>query len=173
MSTVFPDLMFDGVITGPLLTMDTDLLNCSIINLTPLMQRRIASSIGLDVEPILMTREPLHRPLTNNLMQYYCTLENRLANTFHRNISLVPVFADDNCLYRALSHIIFGTESKFEMLEQNLIGRFMSSPEHFPNVMEKSGLFSEQELHEHIQRISAPYEWGTDVQFRMLGALAG
>ena len=59
------------------------------------------------------------------------------------------------------------------MLKQNLIGRFMSSPQHFPNDMEKSGLFSEQELHEHVQHISAPYAWGTDVQLRMLGALAG
>ena len=139
MSAVLPDLMFDGIITGPVHTMDIDLLNCSINNLAPFMQRRIASSIGLDVEPILMSREPLHLPLTNNLMHYYCSLENRLANTFHINISLVPVFADGNCLYRALSHIIFGTESKFEMLKQNLIGRFMSSPQHFPNVMEKSG----------------------------------
>ena len=86
MSTVLPDLMFDGVITGPVHNMDIDLLNYSINNLTTLMQRRIASSIGLDVEPVLMTREPLHRPLTNNLMQYYCSLENRLANTFHMNI---------------------------------------------------------------------------------------
>ena len=173
MSTVLPDLMFDGVITGPVHTMDIDLLNCSINNLTPLMQTRIARSIGLDVEQILMIREPLHRPFTNNLLHYYCSLQNRLANTFHIKISLVPVFPDGNCLYRALSHIIFGTESKFEMLKQHLIGRFMSIPEHFPNVMEKSGLFSEQELHEHVQRISAPYEWGTDVQLRMLGALAG
>ena len=59
------------------------------------------------------------------------------------------------------------------MLKENLIGRLMSSPQHFPNVMEKSGLFSEQELHEHVQRVSAPYAWGTDVQLRMLGALAG
>ena len=89
MSTVLTDLMFDGVITGPLHTMDTDFLNCSNNNLTPLMQRRIASSIGLDVEPILMTRESLHRPLTNNLLHYYCSLENRLANTFRINISIV------------------------------------------------------------------------------------
>ena len=66
--TVLPDLMFDGVISGPLHTMDIDLPNSSINNLIPLMQRRIASSIGLNVEPILMSREPLHRPLTNNLM---------------------------------------------------------------------------------------------------------
>ena len=105
MSTVLPDLMFDGVITDPVHTMDIDLLNCSINNLTHLMQRRIASSTGLDVEPILMTRESLHRPLTNNLFHYYCSLENRLANTFHKNIFLVPVFADGNSLYRALSQL--------------------------------------------------------------------
>ena len=89
MSTVLPDLMFDGVITGPGHTMDIDLLNCSINNLTPLMQRRIVRSIGLDVEPILMTREPLHRPLINNLMHYYCSLENRLANTFHHSLPYI------------------------------------------------------------------------------------
>ena len=106
------------------------------------MQRRIANIIGLDVEQILMNRETLHQPLNNNLMRNYCSLEDRLANSSYANISLVPVFADGNCLYRALSHI-FDTESKFETLKQHLIAKSMSSAQHFPNVMEKCGLFSE------------------------------
>ena len=62
-STVFHDFMFDGIITGPVHTMDIDLFNCSTDNMTPLMKSNIASSTGLDVETILMNREPLHQPL--------------------------------------------------------------------------------------------------------------
>ena len=104
-------------------------------------------------------------------MHYYCSLENRLANTFHINMYSVPVFSDGNCLHRASSYIIFGTKSKFEMLKQNLI--VDSCRVHNTTLMlwRNQVLFSEQELHE--QCISAPYAWGTDVQLRMLGALAG
>ena len=111
--------------------------------------------------------------LDHNLLKYYSSLENRLLNTIHIGISLVPVIPDGNYLYRALSHIIFGTQSKYATLKQHLISTLFSSPEHFPNVMEKSGIFSEKELHEHILRISAHNAWGTDVELRMLGALAG
>ena len=39
--------------------------------------------------------------------------------------------------------------------------------------MRKSGILSEQELHEHINAISAPNAWGTNVELNMLAALAG
>ena len=43
---------------------------------------------------------------------------------------------------------------------------------HF-NVMQKSGILSEQELQEHVNTISARNAWGTNVELSMLGALAG
>ena len=38
--------------------------------------------------------------------------------------------------------------------------------------MNKLGL-TEQQLLDHLTRMSAPNEWGTDLELRMLGALAG
>ena len=53
-----------------------------------------------------------------------------------------------------------------------MIAKFRSSPFHFFNEMNKLGL-TEQQLLDHLTRISAPNEWGTDLELRMLGALAG
>ena len=71
------------------------------------------------------------------------------------------------------THIIFGTENLFEIIKYNLINTFITSTQHHYNVMRKSGILSEQELHEHINAISAPNAWGTNVELNMLAALAG
>ena len=55
----------------------------------------------------------------------------------------------------------------FEMLKYNLINTFMTSTQHHYNVMHKSGILSEQELHEHINIISATNAWGTNVELNM------
>ena len=73
---------------------------------------------------------------------------------------LCPVYGDDNCLYRTLSHIIFGSESSYRILKHSLISRFKSTPAHFYNFMRKSGIFSDQELIEHMDRVSVLNEWG-------------
>ena len=166
-----PDLLFNGLITEPV-DMTGDLLLGSINNLTIPMRMRIASCIGLESEPILINREISNQIFGANLHQYYYSLENRLANKFQHNIFVIPVIADGNCLFRALSHIIFGTESKYESFKHHLISKFRSSPFHFLNEMNKLGL-TEQQLLDHLTRMSAPNEWGTDLELRMLGALAG
>ena len=79
---------------------------------------------------------------------------------------------DGNCLYRSLSHIIFGTENCFDILKYNLINTFITSTQHHYNVMHRSGILSEQESHEHINLISAPNTWGTSVELNMLAASA-
>ena len=38
--------------------------------------------------------------------------------------------------------------------------------------MHRSGIFSEQEFHQHNNLISAPNEWGTNVELNLLAALA-
>ena len=48
----------------------------------------------------------------------------------------------------------------------------MTSTQHHYNVMRKSGILSEQELHEHINSVSAPNAWGTNVELNTLAALA-
>ena len=79
---------------------------------------------------------------------------------------------DGNCLYRSLSHIIFGTENCFDILKYNLINSFISSTQHHYNVIHRSGILSEQELHEHIEIITPPNAWGTNVELNMLATLA-
>ena len=165
-----PDLSFNGLITGPV-DMAGELLLGSINKLTP-MRMRIASCIGLESEPILINRDICNRILGANLHQYYSSPENRLENKFQHNIFLIPVIADGNCFFRALFHIIFGTESKYESFKHHLIAKFRSSPFHFFNEMNKLEM-TEQQLLDHLTRISAPNEWGTDLELRMLGALAG
>ena len=44
--------------------------------------------------------------------------------------------------------------------------------QHHYNVMYRSGILSEKELHKHINLISAPNAWGTNVELNMLDALA-
>ena len=78
--------------------------------------------------------------------------------SFLHNIFLIPVIADGNCLFRALSNIIFGTESKYESFKPHLFAKFRSSPFHFLNEMNKLGL-TERQLLDHLTCISAPNEW--------------
>ena len=132
------------------------------------MRQRLAHSIDLDI-PILPIRE------TNicGFSTYYSTLQSQLVNYFGQAVSVYTVDPDGNCLYRALSHLIFGTENCFEVLKHKLINKFINSPQHHFNVMRRSGIYSEQELQDHINTVSAPNAWGTDVELRMLGALAG
>ena len=44
------------------------------------------------------------------------------------NMRLVPVIGDGNCLFRALSHIIFGDESEHNNVRISLIHTFELSP---------------------------------------------
>ena len=39
-----------------------------------------------------------------------------------------------------------------------------ANPQHYLNVMGRSGIFSEQDLHCHIDRIRSPNEWGTNTE---------
>ena len=53
-----------------------------------------------------------------------------------------------------------------------MIAKFRSSPFHISKEMNKLVL-TEQQLIHHLTRISAPNEWGTDLEeLRILGALA-
>ena len=87
--------------------MTGDLLHSSINILTILMRMKIVSCVKL---------ENINSIFGANFQGYYYSLENRLANKFQHNIFLIPVIADGNCLFQALSHIIFGAYTKYECL---------------------------------------------------------
>ena len=120
------------------------------------MRQKIAHSIGLYEIPILPIRET--RGALNN---YYASLQSQLTTYFDQNVSVYHVQPDGNCLYRSLSHIIFGTENCFDILKYNLINTFIASTQHHYNVMHRFGILSEQELHELIDLITPPNAWGT------------
>ena len=86
------------------------------------------------------------------------------------NVSIYSIQPDGNCLYRALSHIIFGVEDYHELLKDKLLLTFVASPNLHFNDMQKSGILSEQELQEHINSVSERNAWGTNVALCMLGA---
>ena len=46
----------------------------------------------------------------------------------------------------------------------NLICEFEANPQHYYNVMGRVGIFSEQDLHSHIDRIRSHGEWGTNTE---------
>ena len=88
------------------------------------------------------------------------------------NFELCSVTGDGNCLYRALAHIIFGTEEIYEQLKFQLIRQFGNSPLHCYNVMKILHYSCEEDLNNHLDLISNANEWGTDVLLAILGSLA-
>ena len=157
-----PECIFDAIIRDPF-DLSEYFHNGKVNYLTIPMRQKIAHSIGLYEIPILPIRET-----RGALINYYASLQSQLIY-FDQNVSVYHVQPDGNCLYRSLSHIIFGTENCFEILKYNLI---IHSTQHHYNVMHRSGKLSEQELHEHIDLISPLNEWGTNVELNMLAALA-
>ena len=105
-------------------------------------------------------------------MRYYTSLITKLFDKFGINFLLCPVYGDGNCLYRALSDIIFGNERSHHVLKQCLICEFDANPQHYYIVMGRSDIFSEQDLLSHIDRIRSHGEWGTNTELNMIGALA-
>ena len=91
---------------------------------------------------------------------------------FGDTLNLCPVIGEGNCLYRSLSHIIFGTEKHYDDLRSKLITKFCNSPEHTLNVIHMSGITSEEELDDRFELINTPSEWGTNVELAICGALA-
>ena len=157
------------VIRSPRTTLEPSGI-ASINNFTLEMRRHLAHSIGLDSEAILPTREDLSMRGTS--LPYYTSLTDKLFNKFGARFHLFPVHGDGNCLYRALSHVIFGSERPYYILKQCLVRTFLSKPEHFFNAMTWAGISSEEDLHSHVRDISVPNAWGTNTELVMLGALA-
>ena len=137
----------------------TESLAGSVNQFSLLMRNHIAMSLGNRMVIV-----------DSALESYYATLEERLSHLFGNNFELFPVVGDGNCLYRALAHIIFGTETTYEHLKFQLIHRFRSSPLHKYNVMKMLHYSSEEDLNSHLDIISNPNEWGTDVVLAILGS---
>ena len=142
----------------------------SVNNFTLAMRLNLAYSIGLGAEEIIPNREDLS--IRGTYLRYYASLTTKLFDKFGIDFHLCQVYGDGNCLYRALSHIIFGNERLHHVLKQCMICEFEANPQHYYIVMGRSGIFSEQYLHSYIDRIRSHGEWGTNTELNMNGALA-
>ena len=112
----------------------------SVKNFTLAMRLNLADSIGLGSEEIITNREDLS--IRGSHLRYYTSLTTKLFDKFGIDFHLCPVYGDGKCLYRALSHIIFGNERSHYVLKQCLICEFEANPQHCYNVMGRSGIFS-------------------------------
>ena len=148
------DVVFDAIIRHPSMTGHSEI--ALIKNFTLAMRYNLAQSIGLENEAILPNREDIMS--CGPILHYYQSLKARLRNKFGPQMYLCPVYGDGNCLHRTLSHVIFGSESSY-ILKPSLISKFKITPVHFYNVMRRSGIFSNQELIEHMDRVSVLNEW--------------
>ena len=83
---------------------------------------------------------------------------------------LVPVIGDGSCLFRALSHIIFGDESEDNNVRTSLLNTFEQSP-YVPalcGIQEYNALTIQQ----HFSNMKRNYTWVTLNELIMLGILA-
>ena len=74
------------------------------------MRNQLAMTLDMELQPILSIRKSRMVIVDSTLKDYYESLEARLSHLFGHNFELCPVTGDGNCLYRALVHIIIGTE---------------------------------------------------------------
>ena len=155
----------------PLVSIEPVSLTDSVDNFSFHMRMQLAYSVDMQDGQILSTRST-EKNRDYSLQNYYTSLKLRLTQVFGQNFNLCPVMGDGNCLYRTLSHIIFGTETLYDQLKYKMIGKFRDCSEHIMNVMHMSGITCEQELVKHLDQITLENEWGTHVELIILGALA-
>ena len=91
--------------------------------LTDAMRRALADSINLQHLPLRSTH---FAGATATSTGYYNRMRTHLQSRF--NMRLVPVISDGNCLFRTLSHILFGNESEHQKVRLSLINTFEQSP---------------------------------------------
>ena len=87
------------------------------------MRSTLAHSINLHHLPIRPTN---FTGANITSTRYYSRMRTHLKSRF--NMMLVPVIGDGNCLFRSLSHIIFGNESEHNNVRISLINTFIQSP---------------------------------------------
>ena len=168
----------DNVMGGD--DMDTDVITCQVVippppvshtavvgnvTFTYAMRRVLADSINLQHIPIRPTDYTGAR-ITST--QYYSGLHMNLQARF--NLRLVPVRSDGNCLFRALSHIIFSDESEHNNVHNSLINIFEQSG-YIPTICGLQG-YNELSMQRHLNEMRRDHSWGAVNELIMLGMLA-
>ena len=119
---ISPDVIIDHVTIPPLVPA-INMVRNNEHTFTDAMRRTLADSINLQHIPIRPTDFTRARVIST---QYYTIICTYLKSRF--NLMLIPVIVDGNCLFRTLSHIIFGDESEHHNVRGSLIQTFEKSP---------------------------------------------
>ena len=131
------------------MTIHPDFIAHSVNNFSLCMRVQLAQSKEIDCGTNISTRTETSIRYSN-LQNYYSCLKLRLLQHFGQHLDIHPVVDEGNCLYRSLSHIIFGTETMYEQLKTKLICKIYENPEHIVNIMQLSGITCVQEFTEHL-----------------------
>ena len=119
---------------------------------TVAMRRALADSINLQGIPLRSTN--LNGRETSS--SYYRMIHRNIKDRF--NLKVVPVLSDGNCLFRTLSHIIFGNESEHNSVRLSLINTF----EHSNYVVAFCGIqgYNEITIQQHFSDMKSNFTWG-------------
>jgi len=78
----------------------------------------------------------------------------------------VPVEADGNCQFRALSQQFYGDESQHDVLRQRVVGQLEKMPERYSD-------FVSEPWRDYVKRLSRLCEWGDNVTLQAASDLLG
>ena len=161
---ISPDVIIDHVTIPPPVPA-INMVRNNEHTFTDAMRRTLADSINLQHIPIRPTDFTGARVTST---PYYTKIRTYLKSRF--NLMLIPVIGDGNCLFRTLSHIIFGDESEHHNVRGSLIQTF----EHSPYVGALCGLqgYNTVTIQQHFNNMKRNYSWGTVNELIMLGILA-
>lgn len=76
-------------------------------------------------------------------------------------LHVIEIEGDGNCLFRSVSHQIYGNEDQHELLRERVVKHLISHKERFK-------LFCSEDYNEHVMKISCLGEWGDDLEIRAL-----
>ena len=130
------------------------------------MRRTLAQRIGLG-HIVIDPNRTTEQSLVNR--SYYAGFTVRLQTKFRLTIS--PVFGDGNCLYRTISHILFGNQIYYNSVKEGILNSFLAS-EYKETLMVLCG-YNEASLNDHINDVSRKDAWGTNTELTMLSLLTG
>ena len=132
---------------------------------TAAMRRTLADTINLQHLPIRPTD---FTGATITSTRHYDMMRTLLKSRF--NMKLVPVIGDGNCLFRALSHFIFGDESEHNNVRISLINTFEQSP--YVSALCALQGYNALTIQQHFSDMKRNYTWGTLNELIMFGILA-
>ena len=129
------------------------------------MRQSLAQCINL---PRIPLRQTNYTGCRVSATGYYDFMRANVRDRF--NFRIVPVTGDGNCLFRTLSHILFGDESEHHNIRGSLIDTFEQSP----YVAALCGLqgYNAVSIQQHLNDMRRNYSWGTVNELIMLGILA-